>query len=125
MNTDPYKILHKRAAKKEELRAALACALGVPLPTWAKADESLVDRCRMLFSQAFAVATGNDYRFGAKDYKALTALVGKIADATSEKNPRATSADIENAFVWFLRHLPKWYRGAGFSVCIINGSSMK
>ena len=118
---DPYKILSKRRARKEELRAALAQALGEPVPTWAEVDESLVARCRNLFAQAYEVATGNTYRFAAKDYKAIAALVGKVTDATTAKNPYAGREEIERAFIWLLKHLPRWYRESGFSACIING----
>lgn len=118
--TDPVKILNKKAASKDELRAALAAALGLPLPAWAEADDNLNTRCRRLFSQAFTVATGSTYRFQVKDYAALDALVKKITDATTEKNPASTTGDVELAFIWFLKNLPEWYRGAGFSACVLN-----
>ena len=118
--TDPVKTLHKRSATRDELRAALASALGLPLPTWAAADDDLNARCRSLFAWAYNVATGTTYRFQAKDYKALDALVNKITTAATEKNPGATPGDIERAFTWFLKNLPEWYRGAGFSACILN-----
>lgn len=120
METDPYKILHKRNATKKELRAALADILRVPVPTWAEVDESLTSRCRTLFGMAYRTSTGQTYHFQAKDYKALAELTGKVADATAEKTPNATDGDIENAFIYFLKHLPPWYKGAGFSACIIN-----
>ena len=87
----------------------------------AEVDESLVARCRNLFAQAYEVATGNTYRFAAKDYKAIAALVGKVTDATTAKNPYAGREEIERAFIWLLKHLPRWYRESGFSACIING----
>lgn len=119
--TDPVKTLHKRSATRDELRAALASALGLPLPTWAEADDDLNTRCRARFCWAYSIATHNaTYRFQPKDYKALDALVKKITDATTEKNPEATTDDVEKAFAWFLNNLPEWYRSTGFSACILN-----
>lgn len=118
---NPIKILNKRSATKAELREALAEALFEPLPQWAEVDDSLTANCRNYFSQEYRKATGFDYRYQPKDYKALSMLLGNIADATTAKNPQATNGDVYNAFTYFIDHLPEWYRNGGFSLCIING----
>lgn len=117
---DPVKILYKRSASKVELRAALAQALGMPLPSWSATGYNLVQACRGYFSDRYSYVTDLEYSFGAKDHAALRGLVDKLSGAVSRKNPLANEHDVYNAFVYLIRNLPPWYQGAGFSLSIIN-----
>ena len=108
------KVLRSLRSSKEELRAALAWALGeAPQPPKGGAKEpSAFNECKSVFSAEYRKTAGVPYVFGVKDGVALSAILKKI-QAMGETNVTGT-------FTAIVQNLPEWYKKNAFSIPVIN-----
>ena len=111
------KILNRKAASKEQLREALAFALGVVYsPVSGEKSDSLFSRCKGAFSSAYEQETGFNYSFGAVDGRSLSDLIKKIGKTAGTDNEDT----VYNTFCALIAKLPEWYRVNAFSLSVIN-----
>lgn len=108
------KVLRSLRSSKEELRAALAWALGeAPQPPkWGAKEPSVFNACKSVFSAEYRKTAGVPYVFGVKDGVALASIIKKL-EAMGESN-------IPGAFTVIVQNLPEWYRKNAFSLPVIN-----
>lgn len=106
------KILNSKSSSKNDLREALAFALGVPVPELKDKTISLFTLCKLAFMNEYNKYTGLDYYFGAKDGFALSQLLKKFEKIDPE--------NIEKLFLAYVQNLPDWYKKNGFSLTVIN-----
>ncbi|MDH6310572.1 hypothetical protein M2451_003338 [Dysgonomonas sp. PFB1-18] len=120
MNRDQQlKTLNSPKASKEQLREALACALGVTYERQSKEKEkTLFALCRDTFLEAYKEHAGIDYSFVAKDGVALSSLITKLKGIIQFPTDTAIIA----TFRLLLLKLPEWYKQNAFSLTRINGS---
>lgn len=113
------KTLNSPRASKEQLREALAHALGVMYerPTKEKAV-TLFAQCRDVFLEAYKEHAGIDYSFVAKDGVALSSLIKKLKGIIQFPTDTAVVA----TFRLLLIKLPDWYKQNAFSLTRINGN---
>jgi len=111
-----FKTLKNPKASKEQLRAALSAALGVPYIVKDKGAETLFTQCRKVFMAAYERHTGVSYVFGAKDAKALKELIAKVG---SLANAPTDDTTIE-MLGYLIDRLPEWYKQNAFSLPIVN-----
>ena len=112
----PEKILNRKSASKAELREALATALGLPCPEWAKPANQVYATCRSLFAEMYEKHTGMDYSWQAKDAGCLNSIIKKIYGIAKSTE----DGSIIYGFEYMLRHLPAWYLEKGLSLCVLN-----
>lgn len=111
------KTLNSPKASKEQLREALANALGVPYERAKKEKEtSLYSAFCGVFLKAYKKHTGFDYSFRAKDGVAVSRLIDQIQCLIEYKSP----ADALATFEMFIEKLPDWYKQNAFSLTVIN-----
>jgi hypothetical protein len=110
-------ILNNRTSTKEELREALAFAVGVPYKEKYKKQVTAFTVCRDFFCEEYTKYSGIRYSFGAKDGKSLANLLKKIEKIVD--NPLDDQIII-NAFKVTIQRLPDWYRQNGFSLSVID-----
>ena len=110
---DPLKVLNKRNSSKEDLRNALAIALGVPCPSFGS-EPTDVQRMRAIWSEFYLQKTQMDYQFAVKDHKAMQELARKIANIVN-------SGSITDTWKAMLQNLPEFYRTTALSLTAING----
>lgn len=110
------KILRNPRAGKAELRACLAEALGVEVPTEQvrEAPTSLFATCKELFMKAYQADTGMQYAYSGADAKALKELVAKITTLAGD------GGDAGATFKAMLHYLPEWYKQNAYSLPVIN-----
>ena len=116
------KVLRSLRSSKEELRAALAWALGeAPQPRSAELtskpkggakEPSVFNECKSVFSAEYLKTAGVPYVFGVKDGVALASIIKKL-EAMGETN-------IPGAFTVIVQNLPEWYRKNALSIPVIN-----
>ena len=108
------KVLRSLRSSKEELRAALAWALGeAPQPAKERAKEpSMFNECKSVFSAEYRKTAGVPYVFGVKDGVALASIIKKL-EAMGESN-------MPGAFTVIVQNLPEWYRKNALSIPVIN-----
>lgn len=113
-----YNILNRPKSSKEQLRSALASALGVEYKPVAKeCGASVFNDCRSLFMRFYNTETGLVYSFSGQDGKALKELISKVQSII---NFPATDEIVVNTFGLLLEKLPEWYRRNAFSLTVIN-----
>lgn len=111
------KTLKSPKASKEQLREALAAALGVANERPGKENvKSIFSQCRDTFLEAYKKHTGFDYSFGAKDGKALVSIISKIGNLESSLDD-VMKLDSFNVLIC---NLPDWYKQNAFSLTVIN-----
>lgn len=104
------KILRNPKASKEQLRAALAAALGVDYePAQKEKQPSEFNEARVLFFETYSKQTGLEYMFGAVDGRALASLIGKVKNLNPDGNVLETLAAL-------FQNLPDWYKCNAFSL---------
>lgn len=108
------KVLNSRRSSKEELRSALAFAMGVapPPPKEAAKEKSTFSQCKDIFHGSYENYTGVPYVFLAKDGIALSGIIKKIEDLDS--------SNVAGTFIALLQNLPEWYKRNAFSLPVIN-----
>lgn len=116
-NEQATKILNRKSSSKEQLREALAYALGVDyVPFSTQSGTSLTAKCKSVLFEAYRSETGLDYSFAGADAKALSELIKKIA-----KTAESESEDvIYQTFSALIHKLPDWYKQNAFSLLVIN-----
>lgn len=111
-------ILNNPKSSKEQLRSALASALGVEYKAATKErNESVFSECKALFFRFYNRETGLTYSFTGQDGKSLKELIGKVQ---SILNFPAKDETVVNTFGMLLEKLPDWYRKNAFSLPVIN-----
>lgn len=111
------KALKSPKASKEQLREALAAALGEPYEVKGKTKSvSLFAQCKGVFMDAYKEHAGLDYSFVAKDGVALSALIEKLRGIIQFPTDTAVVA----TFRLLLVKLPDWYKQNAFSLTVIN-----
>ncbi|MBF0576622.1 hypothetical protein [Dysgonomonas sp. GY617] len=111
------KTLKSKKANKEQLREALAASLGVAYePATKDQQENLFTECRSVFFKAYKDQTGLDYSFVGKDAKALTQILEKIGNMSSDWSDQ----DKRMTFEALVINLPDWYKKNAFSISVIN-----
>lgn len=111
------KILNRKAASKEQLREALAFALGVAYsPVSGEKSDTLFNRCKGEFCSAYELETGLNYSFGAMDGRSLSELIKKVGKTVGTDNEET----VYNTFCALISKLPEWYRINAFSISVIN-----
>lgn len=111
----PLEILNTRNASKYQLRAALAQALCVDLPDFGEEPpKSLFVELRDVFCNAYYAKTGIEYRFAARDGKALKELQAALVGMFPDKERDTFAAMLEN--------LPEFYRTKAFTLSAINNN---
>ncbi|NDV45487.1 hypothetical protein D0T49_00270 [Paludibacter sp. 221] len=110
------KTLQSTKASKEQLREALAAALGV---RYERANREKVvtifTECRDVFLKTYKANTGLDYSFGAKDGRALACIIEKIGNAHDGNDTESLVT-----FKALIGNLPEWYKQNAFSLTVIN-----
>lgn len=111
-------ILNSPKSSKEQLRSALASALGVEYkPATKERSDSVFNECKRLFFCYYTAETGLVYSFTGQDGKALKELISKVQSII---NFPATDEVVVNTFGLLLEKLPEWYRRNAFSLTVIN-----
>jgi len=110
-------ILNNRTSTKEELREALAFAVGVPYKEKYKKQVTVFTVCRDYFCEEYAKYSGIRYSFGAKDGKSLANLLKKIEKIVD--NP-SDDQIVVDTFKVTIQQLPDWYKQNGFSLSVID-----
>jgi len=109
------KILRNPHATKQQLREALAVALGVEL-TESKTDkQTLFICCKRIFDRYYTDFSGLPYAFAAKDGIALSDIIKKIGALSLESDEQ-----IIKTFEALISKLPEWYKNNAFSLTVIN-----
>ena len=108
------KVLRSLRSSKEELRAALAWALGEApqTPKGGAKEPSVFNECKSVFSAEYLKTAGVPYVFGVKDGVALASIIKKL-EAMGESN-------MPGAFTAIVQNLPEWYRKNALSIPVIN-----
>ena len=115
---EQLKTLNSPKASKEQLREALACALGVPYEVKGKEKSiSLFTQCKGVFIDAYKEYTKIEYSFVAKDGVALSSLIEKLKGIIQFP----TDTSVVATFRLLLIKLPDWYKQNAFSLTRING----
>lgn len=110
------KILNSRKASKEQLRSALAAALGVDYKPFEEKTETLFAQFRDIFLENYRLDTDVEYSFTAVDGRSLAQLVFKVKALLS--NP--ANETIVATWRQLLLKLPEWYKKNGYSLPVIN-----
>lgn len=109
--------LNSPKASKEQLRQALAAALGVAYEVKGKEKSiSMFNQCKGIFLDAYQEQTKIEYSFAAKDGVALSSLIEKVKGITTYP----TDETITATFRLLLVKLPDWYKQNAFSLTVIN-----
>lgn len=118
MNRDnQLKTLKSPKATKEQLREALAAALGVTYERQSKEKETtLFAQCRDTFLEAYKEHTGLDYSFMPIDGRSLSQLIEKVKSIVEHPTDETVIA----TFRLFILKLPDWYKQNQFSIKVIN-----
>jgi len=115
MSEDLLRILKNPHASKQQLREALATALGVEL-TESKSDKrSVFSACKGVFEFCYSDYSGFPYAFSAKDGVALAAIIKKIEGLGVDSDQQ-----IIKTFEALISKLPDWYKNNAFSLTVIN-----
>lgn len=110
------KTLRNVRSSKEDLRRALASALGVEYES--KTEEksvSLFTLCQREFMRQYSDFTSLDYTFASRDGKALKDIVealGKMQGVSSDN-------DVYYLFCTLITNLPEWYKNNAFTLSAI------
>lgn len=110
------KILNSRKASKEQLRSALAAALGVDYKPFEEKSETLFTQFRDIFLDSYRLDTDVDYSFTPSDGRSLAQLVFKVKNLSI--NP--TNETIVATWRQMLAKLPEWYKKNAYSLPVIN-----
>lgn len=109
------KTLRNPHASKQQLREALATALGVELTDRKTDKPSVFSVCKGIWDFQYADFSGFPYSFGAKDGVALAAIIKKIEGLGVESDQQ-----IIKTFEALIVKLPDWYKNNAFSLTVIN-----
>lgn len=109
------KTLRNPAATKQQLREALAAALGVEYIEKKTEKNTVFNQCKFIFNQYYTDFSGLSYAFGAKDGVALADIIKKL-QALSYLNDEQTVKTFEA----LISKLPDWYKNNAFSLTVIN-----
>lgn len=110
------KLCHNVRSTKQELREALAFALGIEAPQTAKTDtKNVFNECREFFLYDYARQTGLSYYWTGADAAALKQLLMKIQQLDNGNGER-----VFDLFVHLVSKLPEWYRTHAFTLPVIN-----
>lgn len=111
------KTLNNPRASKEQLREALAHALGEYYEPQTKEKKvSLFTQCRDMFLATYKEHTKMQYSFVAMDGRALSQLIDKVQCLIEYKGDK----EVIETFRALLVNLPDWYKQNAFSLVIIN-----
>lgn len=117
MTTDQAnKILNSRKASKEQLRSALAAALGVDYKPFEEKSETLFTQFRDIFLETYRLDTDVEYSFTAADGRSLAQLVFKVKGLLADPSNETIVATWRQ----MLLKLPEWYKKNGYSLPVIN-----
>ena len=109
-------MLYDAKASKNDLRRALAEALGERVPVF-EVTEVLFNRCRDAFVAEYERYTGLPYRFSARDGKALQSIIDQMrAILVGNRDDEA----VLNGFCALVSNLPEWYRNNQFNLPVID-----
>ena len=109
------KILNNPKSTKEQLRAALASALGVKYAEAAK-PKSLFTLIKEVFCEEYKRHAKVDYSFTAKDGKAVSSLIKKLTNLCQHSDEK----ELLNTFQMLIKQLPQWYKDNAYSLSIID-----
>ena len=115
MSENLLRILKNPHASKQQLREALATALGIEI-TESKSDKrSVFSVCKGIFEFCYSDYSGFPYAFSAKDGVALAAIIKKIEYLGVDSDQQ-----IIKTFEALISKLPDWYKNNAFSLSVIN-----
>ncbi len=109
------KTLRNPHSTKQQLREALAAALGVEYSENKSEQQTVFNRCKSIFNREFTDFSGLPYAFGAKDGVALAEIIKKIEVLGCESD-----IQIIKTFEALISKLPDWYKNNAFSLTVIN-----
>ena len=116
-------IYSNRNSRKDELRAALGCALkqlGEDISASTERKSEFV-RCRDIFLDAYRAYTRGGYYFSAMDAGALSQLIRKTETRIRDKTGIVPDEDMTVAtFAAMVKNIPAWYRVNAFTLTAIN-----
>jgi hypothetical protein len=109
------KTLRNPAATKQQLREALAEALGVEYHENKSERQTVFNQCKHIFNREFTDYSGLSYAFGAKDGIALADIIKKLQALTYLNDEQTVKT-----FEALISKLPDWYKNNAFSLTVIN-----
>ena len=115
------KILNSARSSKEELREALAFALGVEQKAHKnEKGVSIFTECKNVFANEYNKYTGLRYNFQVKDGVALAGIIKKIEANLPPAPSQGGGEKVVNTFTALVQNLPVWYKEKAFSLSVIN-----
>lgn len=115
MSDELLRILKNPHASKQQLREALAIALGVELAGRNTNQRSVFSVCKGKFEFCYSDFSGFPYSFGTKDGVALAGIIKKIEGLGVESDEQ-----VIKTFEALIVKLPDWYKNNAFSLTVIN-----
>lgn len=111
------KVLNNKRSSKEDLRQALAEALGVPYekPNEEK-EHTLYNLCQREFMKQYRDYVQLDYSFSGRDAKALQEIIHKLSSLDGVNSSEMTY----KTFCGLVTNLPEWYKKNAFALPVIN-----
>lgn len=112
------RVLNSPKASREQLRTALASALGVEYaPPTKEKQASVFNECKAEFCSYYSGVTGLTYTFTGQDAKSLKELIDKMQTLF---NYASDDHDVSAMLKLLLVKMPAWYKQNAFSLPVIN-----
>lgn len=112
---EPIDVLYDAKASKNDLRRALAKALGVAMPP-SGSSGSLFSECKDAFLEAYGQFTGLPYRFAAREGMALQSVISQMRAILADKSDES----VLQGFRALVANLPDWYKRNQFNLPVID-----
>lgn len=115
----PREIYDDPKSTKNDLRTAIACLTGWPLPDFSatkEASPSLFRQAQEYFLASYQANTGLKYFFSARDGSSLKLVLERLRELLEDKS----DSGVYGAFCHLVDNLPEWYRKNQYNLPVIG-----